>query len=318
MNQKKSNFLFACLFFEKLNKIKYLKIKPVKIKLMKEQEKLLIGAHTSASGGVHHALIEGQSINATTIQLFTANQRRWISPALTEESIEIFKETKKQTGISHIMSHASYLINMASCNIDILEKSKALFKEEFQRCLDLGITFLNFHPGSAVGTTKEKAINTIINSLLEVKKFAQQEETLILLETTAGAGSTIGSTFEELNAIINGVKSEIPIGVCVDTCHIFAAGYDISTPHAIDKMLMEFNDIIGLNYLKAFHLNDSIGTLGSKKDRHAPLGEGEIGIECFKYLMQNPKTAFIPKYLETPDGPELWKKEIAMLRKFAS
>lgn len=278
----------------------------------------LIGAHTSASGGVHNALLEGQSIGATTIQLFTANQRRWLSPPLTQKSIDLFKKTQEETHISTIMSHASYLINLGAPNEETLQKSRDLFREEFLRCLNLDLSFLNFHPGAAVDSTKEECISKIISSLLMVKDLCQKEKTLLLLEATAGQGSCIGSCFEELKAIIDGVKDEMPIGVCIDTCHIFAAGYDIRSKSSIDSMLEKFDQIIGIDYLKAFHLNDSIGKLGSRKDRHAPLGKGEIGIECFKHLMQNPKTTFIPKYLETPDGPSLWKEEIKLLRKFAS
>lgn len=285
---------------------------------MKNSHTRLIGAHTSASGGVHKALIEGKSIGATTIQLFTANQRRWVSPPLTSEAIDLFKKTRQETELTQLMSHASYLINLGAPNPETLVKSRSLFREEFERCLNLELSYLNFHPGAAVDSTKEECIQKIIESLLEVQDLASKEKTLLLLEATAGQGSCIGSTFEELKAIIDGVKHKIPIGVCVDTCHIFAAGYDLRSPDAIDATLERFDKIVGIKYLKAFHLNDSIGKLASRKDRHAPLGKGEIGIECFKYLMENPKTTFIPKYLETPEGPELWKEEIKMLREFAS
>jgi deoxyribonuclease-4 len=285
---------------------------------MKNSKIRLIGAHTSASGGVHNALIEGKEIGATTIQFFTANQRRWASPELTQKAIDLFKDTLQETQLSHLMSHASYLINLGAPNPETLIKSRALFKEELNRCLNLGITYLNFHPGAAVDSSKEECIQKIITSLLEVEDLATKNQTLLLLEATAGQGSCIGASFEELKAIIDGVKDKMPIGVCIDTCHIFAAGYNIKTTDDIDRTLEKFDQIVGLDYLKAFHLNDSIGKLGSRKDRHAPLGKGEIGIECFKYLMQNPKTTYIPKYLETPDGPDLWREEIKMLREFAS
>lgn len=278
---------------------------------------LLIGAHTSIANGIHHALLEGTEIGATTIQIFTANQRRWASPPISDKNMALWFETLEKSSISSIMSHASYLINLASPNPETLQKSQTLFRVELERCLKLGVKFLNFHPGASLDAPKEEAIHRICNSLLQVQDLVSQEKTLLLLEATAGQGSSIGHTFEELRAIIEQVKGVIPIGVCIDTCHIFAAGYDLRSPDAIDHTLQQFDKIVGLEYLKAFHLNDSKGKLGSKKDRHESLGKGEIGMECFKYLMQNPKTKYIPKYLETPD-PSLWKEEIATLRTFGN
>lgn len=279
---------------------------------------LLIGAHTSAQGGPRHALLEGQSIGATTIQLFTANQRRWQSKPLTKETIEKWFETLKETQLSSLMSHASYLINLGAPDPTNLQKSRQALKEELQRCIDLNITFLNFHPGASLNSPKDACINTIVESLQTVSDLCEKGTTTLLIETTAGQGSCMGASFEEIAAMIEGVKKDVPIGVCIDTCHIFAAGYDLRTESAFNKTLDEFDKIIGLKYLRAFHLNDSAGGLGSRKDRHRPLGEGEIGIECFQCLMRDPRTREIPKYLETPDGPPLWEKEIAMLRKFAS
>lgn len=285
---------------------------------MSDSTKLLIGAHTSAAGGAHKALLEGKEIGATTVQLFTRNQKRWVSPELTEEEINLFQETLKQTGLSHIMSHDSYLINLGCPNSENLEKSRKAFKNELVRCQQLGISYLNFHPGARLNSSEEECLDTIIESLASLESLASQGETRLLIEATAGQGSALGYRFEHLSYLIEHLHKKIPIGVCIDTCHIFAAGYDLRTKESLNSTLLEFDRIVGLKHLYAFHLNDSLKSLGSRVDRHAPLGQGEIGIECFKLLMQDHRTKYLPKYLETPDGPSLWKEEISLLRNFAS
>ncbi len=279
--------------------------------------KVLIGAHTSAAGGAPNALYEGQDIGATTIQLFTSNQKQWKGRVISPEEVDEWKEALGTTGISAVMSHDSYLINLGSPDPELLEKGRKGFREEIERCHLLNIPFMNFHPGTATDKDVEGCLNRIADSLLEIEDLAGNGNTRLLLETTAGQGTTTGYLFEHLAHIIKRVEKKIPIGVCIDTCHIFAAGYDIRTKEGWDKTLDEFDSIIGLQHLHAFHVNDSMKDLGSRVDRHAPLGEGKIGIECFKYLMTSPRTRHQPKYLETPDGPTLWKKEIAMLKQFA-
>jgi deoxyribonuclease IV len=278
---------------------------------------LLIGAHTSAAGGPHHALLEGKEIGATTIQLFTANQKRWDSKPFTPESIQLWKHTLKETGLEKIMSHDSYLINLGSPNPENLAKSRDTFKGEIERCLQLGISYLNFHPGAALKEPLEQCLNYIVESLLETENMLGKGGLRVLLEATAGQGSSVGHRFEHLAYIIDKVQHKIPIGVCIDTCHIFAAGYDIRTSEDWNRTLDEFDKVIGLKHLHAFHLNDSLKGLGSRVDRHQPLGEGQIGLESFRFLMRDPRTRAIPKYLETPDGLPLWEKEIRMLREFA-
>jgi len=280
-------------------------------------EDLLIGAHTSTAGGIHHALLEGKSIGATTVQLFTANQRQWKRRVLSEEAIALFKETLIQTGLRKIMSHASYLINLGSADPLLLQKSRSAFQEEVESCLSLGLTFLNFHPGSAVGSSKEEALDRIVESLLLLEDLFVDDDLRLLLETTAGQGSSIGSTFEEIAYILERTKDRLPIGVCIDTCHIFVAGYDIRTVDTCAETMDHFDRIVGRKHLHAFHINDSMKDLGSKADRHAPLGEGKIGLETFKFLMTDSPYREIPKYLETPGGPPLWDKEIWMLHEFA-
>lgn len=285
---------------------------------MKQQEhELLIGAHTSAAGGVQNALLEGESIGATTIQFFTANQKRWEGKPLDVKTIAAWKEALEKTGIRSVMSHDSYLINLGAPQEENLRKSRKAFGEEILRCQTLGVTFLNFHPGAAVGTDPQECMDRICESLLTYEPLMGHGSLRLLLENTAGQGSAVGYRFEELAYILKRVGKKIPIGVCIDTCHAFAAGYDIRTAEAWDKTLKEFDAIVGLQHLHAFHVNDSLKGLGSRVDRHASLGKGLIGIDCFKVLMTDKRTRNIPKYLETPEGPAVWKQEIAMLREFA-
>ncbi len=281
-------------------------------------DELLIGAHTSAAGGAYKALLEGQEIGATTIQFFTSNQKRWEGKPLSEEDIAKWKEALATTGIKKVMSHDSYLINLGSPNAEGLHKSRKAFEEEIKRCHLLDVTFLNFHPGAALDGSEDTCLKTIVESLLSFAPLLEKGSTRVLLETTAGQGSSVGHRFEQLGFIIDRVKGSIPIGVCIDTCHIFSAGYDIRTKEGWEKTLQSFEKEIGLKHLYGIHVNDSMKPLGQRKDRHAPLGEGEMGIECFKVMMQHEALREIPKYLETPEGPPLWKKEIKMLREFAN
>jgi deoxyribonuclease IV len=280
-------------------------------------DELLIGAHTSAQGGAYNAIIEGMDIGATTVQLFTSNQKRWEGKTLSEEDIRLFQEALSSTGLTHIMSHDSYLINLGSANPESLAKSRKAFKEELVRCQTLGITYLNFHPGAALEATEEECLNKIVESLEEMESLAAKGSTRLLLETTAGQGTSVGWRFEHLGYIIERLHKKIPIGVCIDTCHIFAAGYDIRTKKGWEQTLEAFDNAVGLKHLYTFHVNDSMKPLASRRDRHACLGQGEIGIECFQVMMTHPLIREIPKYLETPEGPPVWKKEIALLREFA-
>ncbi len=280
-------------------------------------EKLLIGAHTSAAGGIHHALLQGQAIGATTIQLFTSNQRQWAGRPIPEAEVTAWQETLANTGLQKVMSHSSYLINLGSPNAEGLAKSRKTFEEEIERCHQLEIAFLNFHPGAALDSCIEECLDTIIASLLGMEKLLHKGTTRLLLETTAGQGSTVGHAFEQLGYIISRLHNKLSIGVCIDTCHIFAAGYDIRTEQGWKETLQKFDRAIGLNYLYAMHLNDSLKPFASCRDRHAALGKGEIGLESFKFVMNHQHLRALPKYLETPDGPPLWEKEIALLRNFA-
>jgi len=278
----------------------------------------LIGAHTSIQGGVHHALLHGKEIGATTIQLFTTNQRQWHAKPIPEAEIALFKQTQEQTGLKELMSHGSYLVNLGSPRSENHQKSLKVFREEIMRCQALGITYLNFHPGAALDSPREACLEKIASSLLGFRDLLENGKLRLLIETTAGQGSTVGVDLAEIQYLINRTAKTIPMGVCIDTCHLFAAGYDIRTPKGWQNTLATFDATVGIRHLYAFHLNDSAKPFASRKDRHAPLGEGEIGIESFKYLMKDARTAHLPKYLETPGGHPVWKKEIALVKSWAS
>ncbi len=280
-------------------------------------DSLLIGAHTSIAGGVHHALLKGAELGATTVQIFTSNQKQWHGKEPSPQEIERWKATRAETGITTIMSHDSYLINLGSNKPDLLHQSRQAFTREIKRCLDLELSFLNFHPGAATGATEEACLSRIIDSLLSCALLLNTSDLRLLIETTAGQGTVVGYCFEHLGEIIRATQSKLPIGVCIDTCHIFAAGYDIRTKKGWDKVLADFDQKVGLDHLYALHVNDSLHPLGSRKDRHASLGKGDIGLTSFQVMMTHPKLKTIPKYLETPFGDTMWKEEIALLRTFS-
>lgn len=275
-----------------------------------------VGAHVSASGGVENAPINAKAINAKAFALFTKNQRQWHSAPLTESSIEAFKKNCIDAGISadHILSHDSYLINLGHPSDEGLEKSRSSFLEEMQRCEQLGLKLLNFHPGSSLKEiTTEQCLNRIaesINITLDKTKGV-----CAVIENAAGQGSNVGNQFEELKFIIDRVEDKSRVGICIDTCHAFAAGYDLCWQESWQETFNKFEQIIGFNYLKGMHLNDSKKGVGSKVDRHENLGNGEIGINAFEWIMKDPRFDNIPLILETPDET-LWEKEIKLLYSF--
>ena len=275
------------------------------------------GAHVSASGGVENAVRNAKDIGATAFALFTKNQRQWLAPELTPSQIEIFKQAMAEAGYSaaQVLPHDSYLINLGHPDEDGLEKSRESFFEEMHRCELLGLDRLNFHPGSHLKRIDEegslKRIAESINMALERSKGVTA-----VLENTAGQGSNLGFKFEHLAYIIDRVEDKSRVGVCLDTCHSFAAGYDLRTHEACDATFAEFERIVGFKYLRGMHLNDAMRPLGSRIDRHSPLGDGEIGWECFKYIAGDARFDNIPRILETPDE-ERWAKEIVTLNNFA-
>lgn len=272
-----------------------------------------IGAHVSASGGVENAPLNAHEIGAKAFALFTKNQRQWKSAPLTNDSIRIFRENCDKHGYKsfQILPHDSYLINLGHPEADGLAKSRGAFIDEMSRCEELGLDRLNFHPGGSLGKiSDEECLGRIaesVNIALDKTKGV-----IAVLENTAGQGSNLGYKFEHLRYIIDRVEDKSRVGVCIDTCHSFAAGYDLSTPDGFTATFREFDRIIGFRYLKGMHLNDAKKGLNSRVDRHDSLGKGTLGMEVFKLLMHDPRFDDMPLILETPDD-SIWKEEIKLL-----
>jgi deoxyribonuclease-4 len=264
------------------------------------EKKLLIGAHMSISGGVFNAILAGEELGCTTIQIFTKNNNQWRAKELTSAEVDKFFEHQKRTGISPIVGHNGYLINLASSKDDIFALSKESMLVELQRAEKLGLPYLVMHPGSHLGTGEKEGIKKIAGAINWLHQKIPGYEVKICLETTAGQGSNLGYKFEQLAQIIGLVKENQRMGVCYDTCHTFAAGYDIRTKKAYQDTFKEFDKVIGLGRLKVIHLNDAVKDLGSRVDRHAHIGEGKIGLEGFRLLMNDKRWEKIPKILETP------------------
>ena len=272
-----------------------------------------IGAHVSISGGVFNAPLNAEEIGAKAFALFTKNQRQWSAKPLTEEAITKFKENLKKVGISpeHILPHDSYLINLGNPEEEKRRKSIEVFIDEVNRCYQLGLKYLNFHPGSHLRKVSEKeCLKIIADSINEVLE--RTKEVILVLENTAGQGSNVGYRFEHLAEIIDMVKDKSRIGVCLDTCHMFAAGYDIRTEKSYEKTMKEFDEVVGFKYLKGMHLNDAKSQLGSRVDRHHSIGKGNIGLDAFRFIMNDERLNNIPLILETID-PSIWAEEIKLL-----
>ena len=274
------------------------------------------GAHVSASGGVFKAPLNAQKIGAKAFALFVKNQRRWTAKPYEQKTIDLFKKNLEEVGIApkHVLPHDSYLINLGHPDIEQREKSLNAFIDEVQRCEQLGLDKLNFHPGSHLRAMSEEECLDLIaqnmNKTLEVT-----EGVSLVIENTAGQGSNLGYKFEHLAYLIDKSIDKSRVGVCIDTCHMFVAGYDIRTREAYDKTWDEFDRIVGFEYLKGMHINDSKPPLGSKKDRHESLGKGEIGLDAFRFIANDKRMDDIPLVLETIDE-SIWKEEIELLYSF--
>ncbi len=277
-----------------------------------------IGAHVSAAGGAGNVPGRAQKIGAEAFALFTKNQRRWKAKALKPEDIDAFKASceKHDYSMDHVMPHDSYLINLGHAENEMLQKSRDAFLDEMQRCEQLGIKLLNFHPGNHLNKhSPTKCLTTIAETIN--KTLDQTKGVTAVIENTAGQGTALGYKFEQLAEIIHQVEDKKRVGVCIDTCHAFSAGYDLRTKKAVAKTFQEFDETVGFKYLKGMHLNDSKKELGSRVDRHASLGEGEIGLEGFRCLMQDDRFDDIPLILETPDT-DRWPEEIIKLYKMTN
>ena len=272
-----------------------------------------IGAHVSVDGGVANAPLRASDTGMKAFALFTRNPSRWKSAPITDKKAALFRQRCDELGYNpeFILPHDSFLINLGSPDPDKLAMSRNAFLDEVHRCNQLGLTMLNFHPGSHLNVVSEdECIKTIVESLNII--LDQTEGVMAVVESTAGQGSNLGYKFEHLAAIIDGVEDKSRIGVCVDTCHTFAAGYDLATPEGYAATWDEFDRIVGFRHLRGMHINDSKRGVGSRVDRHAPVGKGELGEEFFRLLMADTRMNNIPLILETPDE-EIWGQEINWL-----
>lgn len=275
-----------------------------------------IGAHVSSAGGVENAVSEAVKIGATAFALFTRNQKAWVSKPLTAASIQAFKTRLADSGIrpEHVLPHDSYLINLGSPDPEGLLKSRQAFLDEMQRAEQLGLTLVNFHPGSHLkAISPEGCLDRIAESINLI--LAETQTAVAVIENTAGQGSNLGYEWSQIARIISGVNDKSRVAVCIDTCHTFSAGYDLASEAGYEETFASFDREIGLSYLRAIHLNDSMKPCGSRVDRHQCIGEGTLGLDFFRRFMRDPRFDNMPIVLETPD-PARWKEEIELLRSF--
>lgn len=272
-----------------------------------------VGAHVSTAGGVENAPLNAQLINARAFALFTKNQRQWKARPLSSKNIAAFKANLAEAGIApeHVLPHDGYLINLGHPEREGLEKSRTAFLDEMQRCEQLGLKLLNFHPGSHLNKISEEKCLDIIAESINIALDKTQAVTAVI-ENTAGQGTNLGYRFEHLAHIIDKIEDKARVGVCLDTCHSFTAGYDLRTAKVCDETFAEFDSIVGFKYLRGMHLNDSKPDLGTRVDRHESLGKGKLGLACFRYIMNDTRFDDIPMVLETIDQA-LWPEEIALL-----
>ena len=276
----------------------------------------LLGAHMSIAGGVDKALLEGQKVDCDVIQIFTKSSRQWAAQPYSKEEIQNFLANQKETGIVTVIAHDSYLLNLGSPDEGLRKRSVRAFVDEMERCETLSIPYLIAHPGAHVGSGEEEGIKAIGRSLDEIHKACPGFKARIALEITAGQGSNLGYRFEQIRDMIDATKESDRLRVCFDTEHAFAAGYDIRTREGYERTFGEFDKIIGLKRLAAFHLNDSKKEFHSRVDRHEHIGKGHIGVEAFRLLMNDQRFSGIPMCLETPKGPDLKEdiENLTMLR----
>jgi deoxyribonuclease-4 len=270
----------------------------------------------STAGGLQNSLLTGKEIGCCAVQLFTGNPRQWEHPPLTDEAIARFHDVRSETCIDFTVAHDSYLINLAAPDPFILERSKRAFRAELDRAEALGIPWVVTHMGARLGSEKETALTVLCESLTQLLRETEGMKVGVALETTAGQGSCLGDTFEEIASVVSGCAADPRLGVCVDTCHIFASGYDIRDEEAYENTFATFDRVIGFDRLKVIHANDSKKGLGSRVDRHAHIGEGEIGADAFQRLVRDPRFSHVPIVIETPELETMHKVNLARLRDY--
>ncbi len=278
---------------------------------------MLLGAHVPAAGGVVNALANGQAIGATAIQVFTRNQRTWKSTPSRAAEWRAFRAARPVSGVQVVLAHASYLINLASVLPEVRARSRRCLAEEIRRCHALGIRHAIVHPGAHMGAGEPAGLRAVARSLDDVLARTRGRDVNVLLEVTAGQGSCLGHRFEHLAEVLSRLRAPERVGVCLDTCHLLAAGYDIASEEGYARTLSDFERVVGLEKLQAVHLNDSRRPLGSRVDRHAPIGTGFLGRAGFRRLLRDPRLRGVPMVVETPGPLATWKMEIALLRALA-
>jgi deoxyribonuclease-4 len=263
-----------------------------------------LGAHISAAGGLHQAFARGEAVGCNTLQIFSKNERQWRAKPLAEEHIAQFKAEAVRSGLGPLMVHASYLINLAAPGGELWERSIEACVDEVDRCAQLGIPFLVLHPGAHTGSGTEVGIKRVATAIDRIFEAGHAGDVTLLLETTAGQGTCLGGRIEELSELLELLHHPEHVAICADTCHLFAAGYDLSTPEGYTATFDRLIELVGLDRLKAFHLNDSKGPLGSHLDRHEAIGDGQIGLEGFRQLINDARFCGLPMVLETPKGKD--------------
>ncbi|MGD0152472.1 MAG: deoxyribonuclease IV [Thermacetogeniaceae bacterium] len=266
---------------------------------------MLLGAHMSIAGGVDKAVLRGQSVACETIQIFTKSNQQWRAKPLEADEVARFQAARAASGIAPVFAHAAYLINLATPDDDAWEKSLEGFIVEVERCALLKLPFIVLHPGAHGGAGEEAGLSRVTRALDECFNRTGDTAVMVLLEITAGQGSSVGGTFEHLAGIMEHSLYPERLGICFDTCHAFAAGYDLRTPEGYNETIESLDRLIGLERLKAIHLNDAKGDLGSHLDRHTHIGLGKLGLEAFRLLLNDPRLQHLPMVLETPKGPDL-------------
>lgn len=280
-------------------------------------QRLLIGAHLSTSQGLPAMAHTAVDLGATCAQIFTTSPQQWRGKRYTPADAEAFQAALRETGIGPVVSHDSYLINLASLDPEMLEKSRQAFREEIARCGVLGIPLLVMHLGAYKGGTLEDGIARLAESLHGLIPLADEVGVQIVLETTAGQGTYLGGDFAQFPRIFDLIPAQHRLGICLDTCHVFVAGYDLRDAAQYEQLWQEFDRHIGLERLRVIHVNDTEKALGSHSDRHAGIGQGQIGLEAFRLLMRDPRLAAVPKILETPGGAAQHGENLAILRALA-
>ncbi len=275
---------------------------------------MLIGAHVSVSGGVENAPFRAQNIGCTAMQIFTRNQRQWFAKPLTDAQIKGYQKNLSKSGIRSVIAHNSYLINLGTSQREVREKSLNAFFDEMQRAERLQISCLVFHPGAHKGDGEEKGLANVAENLNIILEKYPDFDIKLLLETTAGQGSGLGHTFMQLQQILEQVTIPHRVGVCLDTCHVFAAGYDLRSSETYEATMNQFDNVIGFDRLYAVHLNDSKNELGSRVDRHENIGNGHIGADAFRYIMNDYRLADVPKIVETPGGEQNYRENLNLLK----